>query len=287
MKTFKLFAFITLSTIISILFIFNQSCSTENEPSSPPKRTIEEKTAFLEKTAIVGKEHNENMDKILESLKDAKYSFNKDNVKDIAYSKTCTVLNIEEESNILKSATNSYTLKDFFSVDKNFGHLFTNNRQKAIEEFHISEELNILVLKLFEVCGQYTLPESEFNSKIKELEEEAFEVLTDNDLIIFLSGTSVACASHKYWSENASLWYQTITGEENITKSTNPYDHWIMDGLVKCDVTGAITGGIAGGLGGILVGGVGAVPGAIGGALIGGCAGSVGAMLDNIWDRYF
>lgn len=121
-------------------------------------------------------------------------------------------------------------------------------------------------------------------SDITALEIYAASICNDDEIVVIMSGLSVARHSLTYWHNNLTKWQQ-LPYLQKVDRGTGGAK--ILDinwkRAAKADIAGAIAGGcggavagaISGAVAGAAAGGIGAVPGAVAGAMSGAAAGAI------------
>jgi hypothetical protein len=251
-----------------------QACHQDPAPEIPTIQAVE-----LE---FIGVEHNEKLQDTFQFLVANQNSMghksmlsNKQAVEQFLIS--------EQESNTKYPANMNaigiaYTKQLFASSKKQF-----TRQQVYFEGFELGEKVKIYLGKLNSILSVETFGDIRVPQEIKVLEETiALENdLSDRELVLLYSATSVARHSYTYWSENYENWAQL---GPNWT-SQHSYKTGPAGNIVKADVAGAVAGAVGALAVNVIVG-----PGqvAYAGAIVGGAAtGSVyqGVIefLDWVW----
>ncbi len=118
------------------------------------------------------------------------------------------------------------------------------------------------------------LPLETLDLALKEINASAAdEELSEVDLAVILTASSVAFSSSKCWYNKSTEW-------ENMLKSKLDIPGFTFDSWVKADIGGAVAGGIVGGA-------LGGLAGAGSGAVIGGSTASLATLVVEVLDYYF
>jgi hypothetical protein len=286
---------IALAGMISV-GIFMQSCNSEGDIEYTQKQ-IE----ILKESAFIGKEHNRNMQKIFDQLyiktklKNTEgFRFTKDNIFQEFKISTETVLEESVTNNLDKKYIQETTKRYFSDRHPQIQTKNNDGYYSSIIENNISKNLLNLVHNLIAISENQQLSIKEQKTKVDKLNKIAFSTLNEKELKIFLSGSSVACASFEYWHTNISDWKMLILGggiprlKGDYNETHNPYDHWLMEGMIEADVRGGIESAIGGAAVGFLTsGGVFSVPDAVLGAIAGSSVASIDKLANNMCNNYF
>jgi hypothetical protein len=286
--------------IMSVLLagVFMQSCNTEDDIEF-----TQEQKEVLKESSFIGKEHNRNMQKIFDQLnvkaklkKTEDFRFTKNNIFQVF--KAATEVVLEE------SATNDLDKKYIQDASKRYfsdRHSQIRTKSNSPDSFYssiiedkISKNLLNLVQSLIDISENQQLSIKAQKIKVDKLNQMAFSSLNKEELKIFLAGSSIACASFEYWHTNINDWKTLVLGAEiprlkgDYNETHNPYDHWLMEGMIEADIKGGVEGAIGGAAVGALLGaGAGAIPGAVASAVAGSSLASIDQLASNIWSHYF
>lgn len=292
MKLKQIFIALGALLCISSIGIYVQSCSSDESDTT---EFTKDQKHLIEKYAIVGKEHNDAMAVIFNSLiKDTK-STNMLKGKDLAEAvkqKTVQVLqskgyNTEIINFDIFFNTNKGQTKSAYE-DYMTSTIFNNGRSEKFKE---------IVKELVRVSDDYELSIQEHKNKVSQLNKLAFSTLNDEELDYFLIGSSTACASFEYWHTHFQEWYDLLGGYfVPRVKVGNERDYWepacpngtsanygICHGMVGADIGGAIGGAMSGAIAAAVTAGVSVV----GTAVASGVGSSAGVVINNIIEHYF
>lgn len=251
-----------------------QACQQDPTPEIPITQAAE--------FQFIGFEHNEKLQDTFEFLVANQNSMGR---KSMLSNKKAVeqFLIAEQESNTKYPASMiaigvAYTKQLFVSSKHQFAR-----QQVYPESLELGEKVKLYLGKLNVILSVEAFGDPSVHQEIKVLEETiALEKdLSDRELVLLYSATSIASHSYTYWSENYENWEQLgPSGTLQQSYKTGPAGN-----IVKADVAGAVAGAV-GALAVNVVVGPGQV--AYAGAIVGGAAtGSVyqGVIefLDWVW----
>lgn len=246
--TFRNFLF-----FLGLTFPF-QACQQDSAPEIPSIQAAE-----LE---FIGIEHNEKLQDAFDFLTENQNSMGR---KSMVSNKQAVeqFLIAEQESNTKYPASMNaigvaYT-KQLFVSSK------SARKQVYSETLELGEKVKLYLEKLNSILSVEAFGDLSVHQEIKVLEETiALENdLSDRELVLLYSATSIASYSYTYWSENYENWEQLGPGGT----SQKSYETGPAGNIVKADVAGGVAGA-AGALAVNVFVGPGQV--AYGGAIVGG-----------------
>lgn len=265
--------FRNLLFFLGLTFPF-QACQQDPTPEIPIIQAAE--------FQFIGVEHNEKLQDTFEFLVANQNSMGR---KSMLSNKKAVeqFLIAEQESNTKYPASMiaigvAYTKQLFVSSKHQFAR-----QQVYPESLELGKKVKLYLEKLNVILSVEAFGDPSVHQEIKVLEETiALEKdLSDRELVLLYSATSIASHSYTYWSENYENWEQLgPSGTLQQSYKTGPAGN-----IVKADVAGAVAGAV-GALAVNVVIGPGQV--AYAGAIVGGAAtGSVyqGVIefLDWVW----
>lgn len=266
--TFRNFLF-----LLGLTFPF-QACHQVPSPEIP---TIQ--AAELE---FIGVEHNEKLQDTFEFLVSNQNSLGKKSpITNKQILETFLIAQIEANTQYpanMNAIGVAYTKQLFASSNRQFAR-----QEEYFEGFELGEKVKFYLGELNSILSVESFGDTRVAQEIRVLEEAIAlqNELSDRELILLYSATSVARHSYSYWSENHENWAQL--GPD--WTSQHSYKTGPAGNIVKADVAGAVAGAVGALAVNVIVG-----PGqvAYAGAIVGGAAtGSVyqGVIefLDWVW----
>lgn len=263
MKTnFSKFRVLAVSLSLSLLI----SCSKDEETLKLTKQIAD----YDNPMKSIGDLHNKGLDFVLERLKSTPMTRTSAEINIVplvvefvteAYSDLP-----KAEMNIVREALPP--IIEEYSLVKNFSDFKLTKNQKyfidQLEEIISDDDFDLISLR----------------NRIIQLEEEANNTLTGEDLNVILAGTSVAFYTLGYWHDNYEAW--DINGTSNQMAGGF---NWKQ--LGKHDVGGGVAAASGGGLTWLLLGTGPSGWGAWGALVLGGAvASSIEDCIDQLWSTY-
>jgi hypothetical protein len=255
--TFRNFLF-----FLGLTFPF-QACHQDHAPEIPVIQAAE-----LE---FIGIEHNEKLQDTFEFLVANQNSMGRKSILSNKQAVEQFLISAQESNSKYPASMNAigvaYTKQLFASSNQQFAR-----QEVYFEDFELGDRVRIYLEKLNSILSVQTFGDTRVVQEIKVLEETiALEnSLSDRELVLLYSATSVARHSYTYWSENHENWAQL---GPNWTSQHYSYKTGPAGNIVKADVAGAVAGAVGAWAVNVVVG-----PGqvAYGGAILGGAvSGSV------------
>ncbi|NQT98331.1 MAG: hypothetical protein HQ562_11370 [Candidatus Marinimicrobia bacterium] len=278
MKQIKMLMKLLLLCTMAVALVYVAGCSdTATEPTSEvvalsTAPTPVNKELLPNPYDWVGEAHNDGMDYMYTNL--AEMEFTAENIED------------KTESLIRDYLTdNGYILEGLDAVKmgmnigrheviiKREGSRWDSVLDSVIENSDLLEKQKYYLSQISQLIDDQ-LPLEALDFALKEINTSAaVEELSEVDLAVILTASSVAFSSSKCWHEMSAKW-------ENMLKSKLDIPGFTLDKWVKADIAGAIAGGIVGGA-------LGGLPGAGTGAVIAGTTASLASLINEVLDYYF
>ena len=245
------------------------SCKKDKDFIPNSNNNIEPLALIINQYDYIGQQHNDGLDFVYNKLLTLKNEnlkiYTKEEIQELSNQYTILYYETIKSDNPFQGAhsliNNSY--KDMHSQEK----LYNENLNLSNELMQLLDDLDVII-------NNQSLTKNQIVNSIKSLEDNAINILNDNDQRIFFSASTVGRYTIDYWSNNINKWKELFNYE---TESW-----WGNAG-------GADVAGAAGGAAGALVVNVVPVFGqvAYGGAIVGAAvAGSVGSAVYSLW-TYF
>jgi hypothetical protein len=282
-----------ISIIVVSLLLFSIACDnvSDTKPedisdvgiSSFPPEYIPPVMSYED----VGIIHNQACEHIYQILKNEQLTGNLNSSEDVLFhsrNSGIDYLDVDLHLNWANITTDQYNSKfDYFTTEVfDETKLWTPDVENTLTltQKDILNQLNTIIdngTNLGEIVGDITV-----------LETYAQSVCNDDEIVVIMSGLSVARHSLAYWHDNLAKWQQ-LPYLQKMDRGSNGARilaiNWQsaakadIAGAIGGGVAGALLGGIAGAISGAAAGGVGAIPGAVAGAMVGARVGAVGAAI--------
>lgn len=204
----------------------------------------------------IGREHNQGLDAIFESLKSLKTSGRLSNARS------------GEFLDVIENVTIDFTLKNHSdlsgsSVDelkRNVAHMKSNlneysslaartNDSQYIHDKMISEIEHLLtanqksyVSKIIEAVTSIGLDINAIQAKLKNIESEVRLKCSEEELPVLLSTLSIARHSSQYWHDNYSKWVEEFGDLSGSGRVKAEINWWVVGGA---DVAAGVSVGVA------------------------------------------
>lgn len=296
--------------IISAIILFLISCKKSEEKENPQaseiKHPIKAESLFSKNSdhidslvamaSAMANEHGKGLDYMYKRLSAKADSAGYGNLGTI-------------DASILAGYSNQYTSDSLHATNFNYTNnnfldsiiISSDNSQNSLSNHAnrligspVSSTLQKALDKLGDLIKDSTKNRdtSEYNSLLDDYVYT--DSLSDNEILVFVSGIKVAQNSINYWTSNHVKWDSLSS---NITGRSLTGRHWFESVLIDAAfadcagaIAGSIRGGIAGAGAGTIIPGIGTVAGGAAGVLLGCVGGAVissgGAMISGTIRHY-
>ncbi|HED05830.1 MAG TPA: hypothetical protein ENI61_04005 [Ignavibacteria bacterium] len=211
-----------------ILLVVLNSCQTDNITSPTNKEP------FVNPYSKVGKLHNEGLDYILSKIESSRELFKYKNHKlikskdEILNFITNSGLEFIKKKNLgkyTKTAFLEYSQKNLYKTNSDVEDSLTDLQKKYLNDINYITETVKDTIKL--------------KVSLNDLENNAYNVLGEEDSRVILIASSVAYSSTTYWARNFNKWKQAIIDTSNLQKTNNINT---LKEIAAADVAGAVVG---------------------------------------------
>ena len=257
------------SLLTAALGIGLWSCKKEEVTSTNPNNFAEPLALMASDYEIIGAKHNEGLEYVYDKLVEYKSSTNAPISKETTFSLSANYVKefmndynmLEDERTLTNNIINTNLVENPIVINTQ-SKLYSNESDLSDELKQKLDDLNIII-------SNSSLELNTIIQNIKNMENVSQTELTNEELHILYSATSVAKHSLTYWHDNMNKWKDLF--DNNI-------ESWYGN-IGKADIAGAVAGAVYA-VGANVIVGAGTV--AYGGAIIGGAV--TGSVFQGVYD---